>query len=156
MLLAESISIDLGTLLSILGPVVAIAGTVAVMKWRQGQLEEQQKESKVSSKEDKEKLERVDEKIFDEIRNLGKTMQRQFREQNDKQAEAEKSMIGKIDNFQSKVFHRLDDVQTQLADHDKRLSLAEADAQHTKEKVEKHAQKITLFGKKPFVPPDGK
>ena len=62
-------------------------------------------------------------------------------------------MIGKIDQFQSKVFRRLDDVHDQLAEHDKRLTVAEKEREHTKEKVDKHAQKITLMGKSAFSLP---
>lgn len=150
MLLATEIMLDLGTVLSVVGPVVAIGGTIAVMKWRQNALEEAQKEDKTTAKGDKEKLERVDERIFSEIKDLGKTMQRRFNDQDKRQADAEKSMVGKLDVFQSKVFHRLDDVQSQLSEQDKRLTVAETEAKHTKEKVEKHANKITMFGKAAF------
>lgn len=150
MLLGADITVDLGTLLAVGGPVVAVAGTVAVMKWRQNSLEEKQKEDRSSSKEDKEKLERVDERIFDEIKDLGKTMQRRFNDQDKRQVEAEKSMAGKIEGFQSKVFHRFDDVQGQLSEHERRLSVAESEAGHMREKIEKHGQKITMFGKTPF------
>lgn len=150
MLLGADITVDLGTILAVGGPVVAAAGTVAVMKWRQNMLEEKQKEAKTSSKEDKEKLERVDERIFEEIKNINKTMQRRFNEQDKNHADAEKSMVGKIEGFQSKVFRRFDDVQEKLSEHERRLSVAETEAKHTKEKVDKHAQKITMFGKTPF------
>ena len=145
-MLAESITIDLGTLISILGPVVAVGVTIGVMKWRQGHLEKQQEKSDANSERNQEKLEKVDERIFDEIKNLNKTMQRRFNTQDEKAASAEKSMIGKIDSFQSKVFNRFDDVQTQIADHEKRLTVAETEAKHTQEKVDRHAKKITMIG----------
>ena len=150
LLLAAEVTLDIGTILAVGGPVVAIAGTIYVMKWRQNALEEKQKEASTSSKEGNEKLEKVDARIFEDIKDLGKTMQRRFDQQDKRQAGAEKSMVGKIDGFQSKVFHRLDDVQRELSDQDKRLSVQETEAKHTREKVEKHANKITMFGKAPF------
>jgi hypothetical protein len=149
-LLAAEITLDLGIILAIAGPFAAIGGTIAVMKWRQNALEDKQKEASTSSKEGNEKLEKVDERIFQDIKDLGKTMQRRFDQQDKRQAGAEKSMIGKIDGFQSKMFRRLDDVQKDVSAQDKRLSVHETEARHTREKVEKHAKKITMYGKAPL------
>jgi len=63
-------------------------------------------------------------------------------------------MIGKLENFQSKVFTRLDGVQEKLSDQDKRITVAETEAKHTREKVTKHAQKITMYGKEAFKMPE--
>ena len=152
-LLAESVSIDLSlikTIISIVGPLLGIAGTLAVMKWRQGQQEKQLVSNKKSAEKKTDKLEQVDERIFSKIDDLGKTMQRRFNAQDAKAASAEKSMIGKLENFQSKVFNRLDDVQAKLSDQDKRLTVAETEARHTRETVEKHGKKITVMRKSPF------
>lgn len=151
-MLAEAVTVDMGTLLTIGGIVFGAGGVIAGLKIKQALAKDKAEAVGKQSEKAQEKLERVDDKIFDEIKNLGKTMQRQFREQNDKQAEAEKSMVGKLDNFQSKVFHRLDDMQGQISEQDKRLSLAESEAGHIKEKVERHAKKITLFGRSPLKP----
>jgi hypothetical protein len=150
MLLAESVTLDLGTILAVGGVIFGAGGVIAILKFKQSAAEDKTKDVGQASKENKEKLERVDEKIFDEIKNLNKTVQRRFNEQDKNLADAEKSMIGKIDSFHSKVFHRLDEVQKDLSDQDKRLALAESDAGHMREKVEKHANKITMFGKAPF------
>lgn len=88
----------------------------------------------------------ADKEILGRIEDLTKTMTNQFRNQNDKQAESEKSMIGKIDSFKNVIIGRLDDVQHGQAELDKRITLAEVEHKHIKEKVDKHAKKITLMG----------
>jgi predicted RNase H-like nuclease (RuvC/YqgF family) len=150
MLLAESVTLDLGTILTIGGVIFGAGGILAGLKIKAALAETKTKDVGQESKESKEKLERVDEKIFDEIKNLNKTVQRRFNDQDKNLASAEKSMIGKIEGFQSKVFRRLDDVQGQLSEQDKRLSISETEAKHTREKVEKHANKITMFGRAPI------
>ena len=152
-LLAEALTIETGTLITIGTFVFGAGSVVAGLKIKQALAKDKVETVKESSEKATEKLEKGDDKIFDEIKNLGKTMQRQHREQNEKHAQSEKSMIGKIDQFQSKVFRRLDDVHDQLAEHDKRLTVAEKEREHTKEKVDKHAQKITLMGKSAFSLP---
>jgi len=154
LLLAESVSLDIGTLLTIGGVVFGAGGVVAALKIRQALARSKVEDVSDRSEKAKEKLEQVDERIFQEIKELGKTMQRRFNVQDDRQQQAEKSMVGKLEQFQSKVFHRLDDVQGQLSEQDKRLTVAEAEAQHTKEKVERHARKITMFGKAPLTRDD--
>jgi hypothetical protein len=149
-MLAEGITLDLGTILAVGGVIFGAGGAIAILKFKQAVAEDKTKDVGQASKENKEKLERVDEKIFDEIKNLNKTVQRRFNEQDKNLADAEKSMVGKIEGFQSKVFRRLDDVQKDLSAQDKRLALAESEAKHTREKVEKHANKITMFGKAPL------
>lgn len=150
MLLAESVTLDWGTILTIGGVVFGAGGVLAGLKIKQALAKTKVEDVTAQSKEDKEKLEKVDERIFSEIKDLGKTMQRRFNSQDQRQVDAEKSMVGKIDGFQSKVFRRLDDVQKDLSEQDKRITVAETEAKHTKEKVEKHANKITMFGKTAF------
>jgi predicted RNase H-like nuclease (RuvC/YqgF family) len=150
LLLAESVNLDMGTILTVGGIVFGAGGVLAGLKIRSALAEAKTKDVGEQSKENKAKLERVDEKIFDEIKNLNKTVQRRFNEQDKNLADAEKSMSGKIEGFQSKVFRRLDDVQGQLSEQDKRLSLAESEAGHMREKIEKHGRKITMFGRAPI------
>jgi len=155
LLLAENVTLDLGTIFTIGGIVFGAGGVLAGLKLKAVLAENKTKN--VDEKVDKgqEKLERVDERIFSEIKDLGKTMTRRFNEQDQRQGNAEKSMVGRLENFQSKVFRRLDDVQAQVSDQDKRITVGEAEARHTKEKVDKHAQKITMYGKQAFTkPPD--
>ena len=54
--------------------------------------------------------------------------------------------FSKIDGFKNVIVGRLDDMQHGQAELDKRITLAEAEHKHIKEKVEKHAKKITLMG----------
>lgn len=153
-MIAESLSIDLGTLLTIAGVIFGAGGVLATLKIRAALAEAKTKDVGEQSEKAQAKLERVDEKIFQEIKELGKTMQRRFNDQDQRQQQAEKSMVGKIEQFQSKVFRRFDAVQDKLSDHEKRLTVTENEAEHTKEKVERHARKITLFGKTPLKPPE--
>jgi hypothetical protein len=153
-LLAESVTLDLGTILTIGGIVFGAGGVIAGLKIKAVMAENKTKDVGKQSEKANEKLERVDERIFTEIKDLGKTMQRRFNEQDQRQVDAEKSMVGKLDNFQSKVFHRLDDVQGQLSEQDKRLTVAETEARHTRETVDKHGKKITMYGKAAFKMPE--
>ena len=146
-LLAESVTLDYGTIFTIGGIVFAAGGVIAALKIKALMAESTTKNVGEKADKGQQKLEQVDERIFSEIKDLGKTMQRRFNEQDKRQVDAEKSMIGKLDNFQSKVFRRLDDVQGQLSEQDKRITVAETEAKHTREKVTKHAEKITMYGK---------
>jgi hypothetical protein len=153
-LLAESITLDFGTIMTVGGVIFGAGGVIAGLKIKAALAENKTKDVDTKVDKGQEKLERVDERIFSEIKDLGKTMQRRFNEQDQRQVDAEKSMIGKLDVFQSKVFTRLDDMQGQLSEQDKRITVSETEAKHTREKVEKHGQKITMYGKTAFRPKD--
>lgn len=153
-LLAESITLDYGTIFTVGGIVFGAGSVIAGLKIKAAMADNKTKN--VDEKVDKgqEKLEKVDERIFTEIKELGKTMQRRFNAQDEKAASSEKSMVGKLENFQSKVFNRLDDIQGQVSEQDKRLTVAETEARHTRETVDKHGKKITMYGKSPFASGD--
>jgi uncharacterized phage infection (PIP) family protein YhgE len=146
MLLAQTIALDIGTLFTIGGIVFGAGGVIGGLKLKQVLAANKTEHLKEVADKSEEARVSADKEILGKIEDLTKTMTNQFRKQNDKQAEAEKSMVGKIDNFKNVVVNRLDDMQQGQAELDKRITLAEAEHKHIKEKVDKHAKKITLMG----------
>lgn len=146
MLLAQTIALDIGTLLTIGGIVFGAGGVIAGLKLKQALAANKTDHLKEATHKNEEARVSADKEILGRIEDLTKTMTNQFRNQNDKHAEAEKSMIGKIDGFKNVIVGRIDNMQHGHAELDKRITLAEAEHKHIKEKVDKHAKKITLMG----------
>jgi hypothetical protein len=139
MLLAEALTIDPKVLLTLGSIVFGAGGFYAVMKLKQSFAEKSLDSVKKSTTE-------ADKQILSDIKDLTKTMTSQFKDQNVKQAESEKSMIGKIDDFKTVIVTRIDEVSKGQATLDKRVTVAEAEHRHVKEKVDKHGKKITMMG----------
>lgn len=149
LLLAETVSLDMGTILTIGGIVFGAGGVVAGLKIKQALSASKTDDLKTETKENKQKREDADKEILSKLESLGTSMDDKFKEQKKDVAAAEKSMVGRIDQFHSKVFKRLDGLQSQVTEADKRLSVQETEHKHTKEKVERHGRKITMFGQAP-------
>jgi predicted transcriptional regulator len=139
LLIAEALTIDPKILLTLGSIVFGAGGFYAVMKVKQAFTDKSLDSVKKSTAE-------TDKQILSKIEDLTKTMTHQFKEQNTKQAQSEKSMIGKIEDFKTIVVGRIDDVQKGQAQLDKRITLAESEHRHIKEKVDKHGKKITMMG----------
>ena len=139
MLLAEALTIDPKVLITLGSIVFGAGGFYAVMKLKQAFTDKNLDSVKKSTTE-------ADKQILSEIKDLTKTMTSQFKDQNAKQAQSEKSMIGKIEDFKTIIVRRIDDVSKGQGELDKRVTVAGTEHRHIAEKVDKHGKKITMMG----------
>lgn len=142
-LLAESITFDAKVLVSVLTAVFAVGGTIAVLKFRASYNEKETSSAKGKIEKESEKRESRDEKLNEKLDGIAKALGDNTDMLKSRMVRGEKESREMIQTFQSKTFSRLDKIQEKLADHDKRLTVAETERQHMRTQVEETRRKVT-------------
>ena len=146
LLLAEgdpTFTLSLTVIVGLITTAVTVGVTVGIMKYKGKVTEEKQTEDRQDARDTRAELKAKDDKIEAALAKLGEQMGDTKDVLKSKMMDLNREQKEKQDRFESKVFGRFDRVDKQLAEHEKRLSVAEQDREHIKKEQERHARKLT-------------
>lgn len=127
--------------LTIAGGIAAGGGggvgiTLALLKWRQQKSEEKDKEQDTEVKN-----------LNATLTNLQQTIIKQGGEIKTDIHESEKRTDQKLSDLTRTISRKIEGIKEVQSEHGTKLALLENEAAHTKDRLDSHARKITLYGK---------
>jgi len=143
MLLAESVTLDLKVLLSLITLVMGIGGTLAVLKFRAGRNADDVKSAKNKQKEDRLEQREDGKELANKLDRIAGMVTDQTDILKSKIYESERAQGEKLENFQTKTFARLDSLKEGQAKHETRLTVAETEREHMRGELDRHGRKLT-------------